>query len=49
MKKFSLLGVKIATLSKNEALFAVEKWLKSKSWVNPHYLTTPNPEIIVAA
>lgn len=49
MKKFSLLGVKIASISKNEALLTVNSWLKSHSKINPHYLTTPNPEIIVAA
>lgn len=49
MRKFSLLGVKIASISKKEALLSVNSWLENRSRINPHYLTTPNPEIIAAA
>ncbi|KKQ60506.1 MAG: Teichoic acid biosynthesis protein [Parcubacteria group bacterium GW2011_GWE2_38_18] len=46
MNKINILGINISLVSKKEVLVNIEAFLKSKK---QHYITTPNPEIILMA
>lgn len=46
MHRLNILGVNLSVISKTEALNTVQEFLNSQT---QHYITTPNPEIILAA
>lgn len=46
MKKIEILGIRISTLNREEALSKIKEFLSSRK---KHFIVTPNPEIILAA